>query len=348
MPLASAAGQCEAASESVASAAGSCEIDRVPLASEVGQCGAASAAWRRPSSLLQSTRSFVQTLLRRQPRLYAMAERFYGRMTFKLRIPHEPDFALFAALQGTSGLFLDIGANSGQSARSLRIFNTSLDILSFEPNRLLEPELRFTRRLLGPKFRYRMQGLGSSNQRTMLYVPMIGPTPQTPWATADRQLLESSRSSIERELGRAFEIAEVPITICRGDDMRFRPMVIKIDVEGLELDVLQGLEATLARERAASDDRAQPRLGRRGRLARSPRLPTLGLRFSGEPAVASRRRRGSNQLHCLHRRVAVSLPTGIALVAAGQSGILGLMRPAACGQTPQIATGAGRNADLSD
>jgi FkbM family methyltransferase len=216
-----------------------------PLVSTVGQCGSASTAWRRPSSLLQSSRSFVQTLLRRRPRLYAMAKRFYGRMTFKLRIPHDPDFALFAALQETSGLFLDVGANSGQSARSLRIFNTSLDILSFEPNRLLEPELRFTRRLLGSTFRYRMQGLGSSNRRTMLYVPTVGPTPQTPWATADRQLLESSRPSIERELGRTFEIAEVPITICRGDDMRFHPTVIKIDVEGLELDVLQGLEATL-------------------------------------------------------------------------------------------------------
>jgi FkbM family methyltransferase len=167
-------------------------------------------------------------------------------MTFRLRMPHEPDFRLFAALQGTRGLFLDVGANSGQSARSLRIFNTSLDILSFEPNRLLEPELRFTRRLLGKSFRYRMHGLGSSNRRTMLYVPMVGPTPQTPWATADRKLLEASRPSIERELGRPFEIAEVPIEIGCGDDMHFRPTVIKIDVEGMELDVLQGFEATLA------------------------------------------------------------------------------------------------------
>ena len=233
---------------SLASAAGSCEVaqcDRVALASEVGQCGPAGAAWRRPSSLLQTARSFVQTVLRRQPRLYTLARRAYGVMTFRLKVPHEPDFGLFAALQGTRGLFLDVGANSGQSARSLRIFNTSLDILSFEPNRLLEPDLRFTRRLLGKTFRYRMHGLGSSTRRTMLYVPMVGPTPQTPWATADRQLLEASRPSIERELGRAFEIVEVPIQICRGDDMRFHPTVIKIDVEGLELDVLQGLEATL-------------------------------------------------------------------------------------------------------
>lgn len=209
------------------------------------ECEPTNTAFRLSPPLLQSTRSLVQTVLRRQPRLYTLARRFYGRMTFRLRIPHDPDFRLFTALQGTRGLFLDVGANSGQSARSLRIFNTSLDILSFEPNRLLEPDLRFTRRLLGSTFRYRMHGLGSSTRRTMLYVPMVGPTPQTPWATADRQLLEGSRPSIERELGRSFEIAEIPIEICRGDDMRFRPTVIKIDVEGLELDVLQGFEATL-------------------------------------------------------------------------------------------------------
>ena len=91
-----------------------------------------------------------------------------------------------------------------------------------------------------------MEGLGSTSRRTTLYVPMIGPTPQTPWATADRQLLENSRPSIERELGRPFEIAEVPIRIIRGDDMRLRPTAIKIDVEGLELDVLQGFEMALA------------------------------------------------------------------------------------------------------
>lgn len=197
-------------------------------------------------SVLRASRSLAQTVLRRRPRLYAIARRVYGCLTFKLKIPHESDFRLFAALEAARGLFIDVGANAGQSARSLRIFNTSLDVLSFEPNRLLEPDLRFTRRLLGRSFRYRMEGLGSTNRRTTLYVPMVGPTPQTPWATADRQLLENSRPSIERELGRPFEIAEVPIRICRGDDMRFRPTAIKIDVEGLELDVLQGLEATLA------------------------------------------------------------------------------------------------------
>ncbi len=245
----------------LASATGSDHSERVPLASAVCQCESpdrsqrhqpeapagepAAAAPARHLPILLKLRSFVQTMLRHHPRLYTFARRTYGRLTFALKIPHESDFRLFAALEGTGGLFIDVGANSGQSARSLRIFNRSLDILSFEPNRLLEPDLRFTRRLLGRSFRYRMQGLGSTNRRTMLYVPLVGPTPQTPWATADRQLLENSRPQIERELGQPFEIAEVPIVISRGDDMRFQPVVVKIDVEGFELDVLQGLEQTL-------------------------------------------------------------------------------------------------------
>ena len=193
---------------------------------------------------LRAVRRFMQAALRRHPRLYAFARRQYGRLTFWLRIPHEPDFRLFAALAGERGLFMDIGANSGQSARSLRIFNADLDILSFEPNRLLEPELRFTRRLLGPSFRYRMHGLGGAAERTTLFVPVVGPSPQTPWATADRQMLERNRAAVEAELG-PFEVAEVPIEICRGDDLELHPVAMKIDVEGLELDVLQGLEATL-------------------------------------------------------------------------------------------------------
>ncbi|HEX4000461.1 MAG TPA: FkbM family methyltransferase [Pirellulales bacterium] len=252
-PVAAGKRQISTQRESLASAAGSESRGQMSMTAkldpvkEVAEPTPRDRRAVRSSPLLLGARSLIQSLLRRQPGLYALARRAYGQLTFRLRIPHEPDFHIFAALEGTRGLFLDVGANSGQSARSLRMFNRSLDILSFEPNRLLESDLRFTRRLLGRTFRYRMHGLGSTNRRTTLYVPTVGPTPHTPWATADRQLLERSRPSIERELGRPFNITEVPIEICRGDDLRFRPVVIKIDVEGLELDVLQGLEATLDR-----------------------------------------------------------------------------------------------------
>ena len=205
----------------------------------------AGPARRNP---LEGVRNFFRTFLRRWPRLYKFARRAYGVLLFKLKIPHEPEFRLFAALDTSEGLFVDIGANSGQSARSLRVFNKSLDILSFEPNRLLESDLRFTRRLLGPTFRYRMQGLGNLPSRTTLYVPQRGATAHTPWATLERELLERDRAMIERELGGSFSIVATPVEIQRFDDQGLHPVAVKIDVEGCELDVLQGMEKALEQD----------------------------------------------------------------------------------------------------
>jgi FkbM family methyltransferase len=198
--------------------------------------------------MLTPPKTFIKSTLRRWPAAYAMAKRIYGSAAYCLRIPHDPDFAFFRNLRGVKGLFVDVGANAGQSACSLRIFNRTLDILSFEPNQLLEPDLRFTRRLLGSSYRYAMHGLGSRLHESTLYVPMAGRTPHTPWATADRESLERCRPMIERELGASFTIAAVPMEVKRFDDLGLRPVAIKIDVEGCELDVLRGMPDTLERD----------------------------------------------------------------------------------------------------
>lgn len=198
--------------------------------------------------MLSRVRVIAKPLLRRWPMLYNKAKRAYGYLAFKLGIPHDPEFAFFRNLRGVPGLIVDVGANTGQSARSLRIFHRSAEILSFEPNQLLEPELKFTQRLLGPNYHYQMCGLGLQSDSATLYVPMAGKTPQTPWATADRQALEQNRQVIEEELGVPFTIAEVQINIRRFDDLGLRPLAIKIDVEGFELDVLRGMRETLSRD----------------------------------------------------------------------------------------------------
>jgi FkbM family methyltransferase len=199
--------------------------------------------------MLSSLRSFGQHTLRRWPALYALAKRTYGYVSFRLGKPHEEDFAFFRNLRGEPGVFVDVGANAGQSARSLRLFNQDLRIVSFEPNKLLEPELRFTKRLLGADYEYRMHGLGSARQAIELFVPLAGRTPMTPWATADRQTLESNLPTIERELGTRITVETVPVEILRFDDVGLVPTVVKIDVEGFELDVLLGMLKTIEHAR---------------------------------------------------------------------------------------------------
>src|SRR5947209_18657101 len=190
-------------------------------------------------------RKFAQNVLRRWPWAYSRARRGYSRVSYRLRIPHEVEFKLFAALQGSDGLFVDVGANTGQSARSLRIYNDTLDILSFEPNLLLKPDLAFTKRLLKSRFEYRMFGLGSETRQAMLAVPMLGAMPQSAWATADRAALEAGRARIEAWIGGRFDIVETPIEIVRFDSLDLHPVAAKIDVEGCESEVLKGMEETL-------------------------------------------------------------------------------------------------------
>jgi FkbM family methyltransferase len=188
---------------------------------------------------------FAQNVLRRWPWAYSRARRGYSRVCYRLRVPHEVEFKLFAALRGCDGLFADVGANTGQSARSLRIYNDTLDILSFEPNPLLEPDLAFTKRLLKSRFEYRMVGLGSETGQAMLAVPMLGTMPQSAWATADRAALETGRAKIEAWIGGRFDIVEAPIEIVRFDSLDLHPVAAKIDVEGCESEVLKGMEETL-------------------------------------------------------------------------------------------------------
>lgn len=196
--------------------------------------------------MIEQLRNFGKRSLRRWPRAYLAAKRWFGTTTYLLRVPHDRDFAFFRNFNGREGLIVDIGANTGQSARSIRIFNRSLEILSFEPNRLLESELAATRNLLGPGFDYRLFGLGRRQQMLTLFCPVASGTPLSPWATADRASLEHNRPVIEREVGTQVSVTTVAIEIRRFDDLGLRPLAAKIDVEGLELDVLDGMRETLA------------------------------------------------------------------------------------------------------
>src|SRR3954468_23806524 len=71
-----------------------------------------------------------------------LARRAAELTRYALRRPHEADFAAFALFPERTGLFLDVGANTGASALSFRIYNRRSPILSIEPNPMLAPGLR--------------------------------------------------------------------------------------------------------------------------------------------------------------------------------------------------------------
>ena len=196
------------------------------------------------------------------------------RRRFERGIPHEHDFGFFRHFDGGAQLFVDIGANLGQSALSFRLAHGSGRILSFEPNPDMEAGLRVTQNLLGKSFEFRMHGIGSRTEVKPLFVPIVKGVPFPQCATFQRECLTNNASA--RQLFRdwtgtdQFDIVERSIQLMRFDELHLNPAFVKIDVEGGEAEVVSGMTETIARCRPiflTEGSAAQSLLERHGYVA---------------------------------------------------------------------------------
>jgi FkbM family methyltransferase len=185
--------------------------------------------------------------------VYPALRRAWQISRYLLRRPvtHGDDFAAFAGFPERTGLFLDVGASSGTSAMSFRVFNRRSPILSIEPNAILERELRLLKRVV-PQFDYRIAAAGDARGAITLFVPVYRGVPLTAYSTADRADLTDPRGGLRSWLGDRvtsphFRVEEVTAPVIALDELGLDPAFIKIDVEGAELRVLRGLADTLRR-----------------------------------------------------------------------------------------------------
>lgn len=162
---------------------------------------------------------------------------------------HEDDYFIVRCFDRPGDLCLDVGANVGQSAVSMRIVNPDLRIVSFEPNPLLADGLE---RLKGVYRDYEvvMRGLGSAEGSLDLLVPMIGDRLlMSPLASTDPAVFALNRQGsylVELAAGAGVKLLRQRIDVLPGDSLGLKPTFIKIDVEGTALEVLQGLAHTVA------------------------------------------------------------------------------------------------------
>jgi FkbM family methyltransferase len=183
--------------------------------------------------------------------LWQRFERWRLHRRFKKGFIHEPDFRFFSHFEGSRGLFVDVGANIGQSALSFRAVNRTCPILSFEANPDMEYGLREVKRILGDDYDYRLYGLGTTTENRRLFVPYVNGVAFPQCATFRRDALENNPE--RGELFRAwtgtdrFDIVEKSIQLVRFDELNLNPDLVKIDVEGGELDVLTGMDEMLRR-----------------------------------------------------------------------------------------------------
>jgi FkbM family methyltransferase len=176
-----------------------------------------------------------------------------SRYMLRRPITHGDDFAAFARFPERTGLFLDVGASSGTSAMTFRVFNRRNPILSIEPNAILESELRFLRRII-PRFDYLVAAAGDERGTMSLFVPFYRGVPLTAYSSLSRDDLTDERGGLRDQLGdrmdgRDFHVEEVTAEVLPLDDLALAPDFVKIDVEGSELRVLRGLADTIKRSR---------------------------------------------------------------------------------------------------
>jgi FkbM family methyltransferase len=86
-------------------------------------------------------------------------------------LPHEPDFEAFRLFVPSCGIFLDVGANDGLSARSFRKFDRTTPIVAIEPNPCHQDALKRCKQRL-PAFDYLLIGASESETTMTLFTPI--------------------------------------------------------------------------------------------------------------------------------------------------------------------------------
>lgn len=163
---------------------------------------------------------------------------------------HEDDFNFLRSPAFASGLLLDLGANIGQSAISVAAVQPGLRVESIEANPACEPGLRTAAFLLGKRrqFHYRVVGVGATTGVLAFHVPVRSSRMLLQEGTFDAESLLSPASVARMGVrDRDYTVQLISIPMVTVDSLGLSPRVVKMDLQGLEMAALQGMEQTLAR-----------------------------------------------------------------------------------------------------
>ena len=165
-----------------------------------------------------------------------------------LLLPHESDFYGMPLLTSQrSGLFLDVGANRGHSSLGFKKVMPGWQTLAIEANPLHEPRLAALKRRHA-FFDYRIAAADAVSGRSVtIWTPRYGGFDCHSAAALTREDAVRGILASFPDLEPNFRYEERLTRTLALDDLGIAPDIVKIDVQGKELDTIRGLEATIAK-----------------------------------------------------------------------------------------------------
>ena len=147
-----------------------------------------------------------------------------------------------------SGCYVDVGANQGQSIAAIQRWQPQARIHSFEPDPQLASVLR-RRYQRSAAVTLHGYGLGDTAEPATLYTPIYNGFIYDGLASFDRQCAATwlGPDTLYRYRPQRLRLRETTCATARLDDEDLDPVFIKIDVQGRELQVVQGGLATIRR-----------------------------------------------------------------------------------------------------
>ena len=174
----------------------------------------------------------------------ANAQRFLRRA---LRAPFEADFRFLALWAPQPGeVFVDVGANRGQSIDAIRLYHPDALIHAFEPN----PHLALALARLfedDPALAVYRCGLAAREEGRRLFVPVYRGFVYDGLASFDEA---ECRGWLNEETVAGFDPSQLEVMACEAkafplDQLALPVGFLKLDVQGFERAVLEGGEQTL-------------------------------------------------------------------------------------------------------